>query len=215
MHSVMAAVAAKHPQGTVLTVDIDQDPATADRFNVHSIPCVVTLVNGQEVERHYGSRSVDEVNAQMDGHGGAAPLLDTGGIMDSVSSTFDSIFNSGQPSQAQVTAAAADVQLAATGHPAASPEAQQFVQTHADSNGWTAADTAAVAGSAAGALGLGLTFLLSKQNSTAKPRKKVAAPALTRQPQPIMNSGASSLWKIGIALAVLAGAGVLFFNRRK
>ena len=220
MLPVMDQVGDARP-GQVFKLNVDDSPQTASRFGVHAIPTVIIFQNGQEVERHSGLHAKDEVIAMLDAHGGAPAPAGTDSIISSISNTFDSIFpssSSGQPSQADVTQAAADVQLAAAGHPAASPEAAQFVQDHADSNGWTSADTAAVAGSAAGALGLGLTFLLAK-SSAPKPRKVVTAASMKRpvafQPAPIQNSGASNLWKIGIALAVVAGVGALFLTRKK
>lgn len=37
------------------SVNIKQDPATTDRFRVHSIPCIVVVKDGREVGRHMGT----------------------------------------------------------------------------------------------------------------------------------------------------------------
>jgi len=45
----------------VLSVDIDNNPDLANKFNVYSIPCLVILENGKEIKRSVGLISLDEL----------------------------------------------------------------------------------------------------------------------------------------------------------
>ncbi|MCW4030218.1 MAG: thioredoxin [Candidatus Bathyarchaeota archaeon] len=62
---------AKEYQGKVLVgkLDVDENPATAERFQVFSIPTMILFVNGQETERIVGlcpkSRITDTLNKQQ------------------------------------------------------------------------------------------------------------------------------------------------------
>lgn len=62
---------AKEYQGKVLVgkLDVDENPATAERFQVFSIPTMILFVNGQETERLVGlcpkSRITDTLNKQQ------------------------------------------------------------------------------------------------------------------------------------------------------
>jgi|TARA_R110000796_G_scaffold98187_1_gene205601 thioredoxin 1 len=44
----------------VRKVNIDEDPTTAQQYNVRSIPTVVLLENGQEVKRMIGAKQKAE-----------------------------------------------------------------------------------------------------------------------------------------------------------
>lgn len=50
-------------EAKVMKCDIDESSQTADKFDVHSIPCLIVFKDGKEVERHYGVHSRDEVRA--------------------------------------------------------------------------------------------------------------------------------------------------------
>lgn len=47
----------------VLKLDIDAAVLTADRYDVHSIPCLIVFRDGREVERHYGLHTQPEIEA--------------------------------------------------------------------------------------------------------------------------------------------------------
>jgi thioredoxin 1 len=46
-------------------LDVDQNPSTAERFGVYSIPTVVMMKNGKEVERVVGCVPKDCIEAMM------------------------------------------------------------------------------------------------------------------------------------------------------
>lgn len=50
----------------VAKVDVDQEPRLAQQFGIMSIPCVVALKNGQEVQRIVGARPYSEFAALAD-----------------------------------------------------------------------------------------------------------------------------------------------------
>jgi thioredoxin len=52
----LAAVATAHPESiTVLTVDIDNVPALADKYQAESIPLLVQIKAGKEIKRQVGA----------------------------------------------------------------------------------------------------------------------------------------------------------------
>lgn len=54
---IVEEFASEHPEIIVGTVDIDQCPEIADRFNVASVPTLVVLKNGKETGRSVGLKS--------------------------------------------------------------------------------------------------------------------------------------------------------------
>ena len=50
----------------IAKVNVDDEPALAQRFGVMSIPTVVLFVNGQEVERKVGAASFPDYGARLD-----------------------------------------------------------------------------------------------------------------------------------------------------
>lgn len=65
---ILRELAGKYENKAVLTeVDVDENPAIADRFDVHSIPCLVFLKNGREETRRVGFHSEDELAGILDG----------------------------------------------------------------------------------------------------------------------------------------------------
>jgi thioredoxin 1 len=49
-------------------LDVDENPSTAERFGVYSIPTVVMMKNGREVERVVGCVPKDCIEAMMKKH---------------------------------------------------------------------------------------------------------------------------------------------------
>lgn len=64
MSPVIDALAADcKGRAKVMKVDIDAAVLTADRYDVHSIPCLIVFLDGREVERHYGLHTQPEIEA--------------------------------------------------------------------------------------------------------------------------------------------------------
>jgi thioredoxin 1 len=62
MSPVIDAVAADcKGRATVMKLDVDAAAQTAERYDVHSIPCLIVFRNGKEVVRHYGLHEKAEV----------------------------------------------------------------------------------------------------------------------------------------------------------
>ena len=53
-------------KAVVAKVDVDAEPGLAQRFGVMSIPTVVILKDGQEVERMVGAMPLDAYSAKLD-----------------------------------------------------------------------------------------------------------------------------------------------------
>jgi thioredoxin 1 len=52
-------------EAKVMKCDIDESSQTADKFDVHSIPCLIVFKDGKEVERHYGVHTREEVKGWL------------------------------------------------------------------------------------------------------------------------------------------------------
>jgi len=64
MGPVVDALASEMKRDTVIAkVDVDEAPATASRFGVHSIPCFIIFHDGHEIGRRYGSRSMEDLRS--------------------------------------------------------------------------------------------------------------------------------------------------------
>ncbi len=64
-----------HPRVSIVMVDVDQAAATADFFGVRSIPCLVLLRNGTEVDRIVGLPGREALKQWLDGHLASAPKV--------------------------------------------------------------------------------------------------------------------------------------------
>lgn len=59
-------LAAEFP-GQVFKVDVDANPRLADKYDTHSIPTLIVFKDGQEIIRHQGIHSKDEMKQWMGG----------------------------------------------------------------------------------------------------------------------------------------------------
>ena len=55
-------------RATIAKVDVDENPAVAERFSIKAIPTVVILKDGSEQERIVGAISKKKVNELLDKH---------------------------------------------------------------------------------------------------------------------------------------------------
>ena len=60
-------IAEEHPEYLVAKVDVDREPELAQAFKVVSIPTLVVLQNGQEVQRSVGAISKDRILKLLEG----------------------------------------------------------------------------------------------------------------------------------------------------
>ena len=61
MAPAIEALAADDIAAKVATLDVMENRATADRFNVFRIPCLILFVDGKEVDRREGARTAGEI----------------------------------------------------------------------------------------------------------------------------------------------------------
>ena len=57
----MKAAAAIEPRARLVKVNIDEEPALAERFGVRSIPTIMLAFDGREVARIAGARSAAQL----------------------------------------------------------------------------------------------------------------------------------------------------------
>jgi thioredoxin len=62
-----------HPRLTILAVNVDEASATSDFFGVRSIPCLVLLHKGKEVDRIVGLPQLGDLKSWIDGKLAATP----------------------------------------------------------------------------------------------------------------------------------------------
>lgn len=60
-------IAEEHPEYLVAKVDVDREPELAQAFKVVSIPTLVVLQNGQEVQRSVGAISKERILKLLEG----------------------------------------------------------------------------------------------------------------------------------------------------
>lgn len=61
MKPVMEEFASAHPEIKVTPINIDEEDEKAENYEVSSIPCVVVLKDGKEINRHIGVASVKKL----------------------------------------------------------------------------------------------------------------------------------------------------------
>ena len=62
---VLETLSAERPDVTVLGVDVDENPDLAEEFGVFSIPCVVLIKDGAEVDRSVGLVPKEQLESML------------------------------------------------------------------------------------------------------------------------------------------------------
>ena len=65
---VLESVADELPDAAFYSIDVDENFALAQQFRVSSIPCVVVLKHGQEVDRTIGFEPQPAIQAFLEKH---------------------------------------------------------------------------------------------------------------------------------------------------
>lgn len=58
---IVEEIAAEHPEYKIVKVNVDEEPELASQFGVASIPTLVVMENGLEVERSVGARPKNQI----------------------------------------------------------------------------------------------------------------------------------------------------------
>ena len=58
---IIDEIAAEHPEYKIVKVKVDEEVELASRFGVASIPTLVVMQNGMEVERSVGARPKNQI----------------------------------------------------------------------------------------------------------------------------------------------------------
>ena len=58
---IIDEIAAEHPEYKIVKVNVDEEVELASRFGVASIPTLVVMQNGMEVERSVGARPKNQI----------------------------------------------------------------------------------------------------------------------------------------------------------
>lgn len=70
MGIILEEVSEEHPEFNIVKVDVDQNEALARKFGVMSIPTIVIMQDGKQIEKHVGLMQkedlVDLVNSYID-----------------------------------------------------------------------------------------------------------------------------------------------------
>lgn len=70
MGMILEEVSEEHPEFNIVKVDVDQNEALARKFGIMSIPTIVIMRDGKQVEKHVGLMQkedlVDLVNSHLD-----------------------------------------------------------------------------------------------------------------------------------------------------
>lgn len=61
MGMVLEEVSEEHPEFNIVKVDVDQNEALARKFGVMSIPTIVIMRDGKQVEKHVGLMQKDDL----------------------------------------------------------------------------------------------------------------------------------------------------------
>ena len=62
---IVEEIAAEHPEYKVVKVNVDEEAELASSFRVASIPTLVVMKNGLEVERSVGARPKNQLLAML------------------------------------------------------------------------------------------------------------------------------------------------------
>ena len=62
---IIDEIAAEHPEYKVVKVNVDEEEALASDYRVFSIPTLIVMKNGMEVERSVGAKPKDQILAML------------------------------------------------------------------------------------------------------------------------------------------------------
>ena len=62
---IIDEIAAEHPEYKVVKINVDEEPELASQYRVASIPTLVVMKSGLEVERSVGARPKNQILAMM------------------------------------------------------------------------------------------------------------------------------------------------------
>lgn len=62
---IIDEIAAEHPEYKVVKINVDEEVELASRYRVASIPTLIVMKNGMEVERSVGARPKGQILAMM------------------------------------------------------------------------------------------------------------------------------------------------------
>lgn len=65
MKPIMEEFEKAHPEVKVTAVNMDEDEETVDKYGVSSIPCIVLLKDGKEVDRVVGIQSLKKLEKMI------------------------------------------------------------------------------------------------------------------------------------------------------
>ena len=63
---IIDEIAAEHPEYKVVKINVDEAPELASQYRVASIPTLLVMKNGLEVERSVGARPKNQILAMLD-----------------------------------------------------------------------------------------------------------------------------------------------------
>ena len=63
---IIDEIAAEHPEYKVVKINVDEEPELASQYRVASIPTLVVMKSGLEVERSVGARPKNQILAMLD-----------------------------------------------------------------------------------------------------------------------------------------------------
>ena len=64
---VLEALAEKHPEAKIVSVNVDDNPSLAADYFISSIPCVVLIKHGEEADRSVGLVPAERLEALLRG----------------------------------------------------------------------------------------------------------------------------------------------------
>ena len=62
---IIDEIAAEHPEYKVVKINVDEEPELASQYRVASIPTLVVMKSGLEVERSVGARPKNQILAML------------------------------------------------------------------------------------------------------------------------------------------------------
>ena len=67
MKPIMEEFEKSHPDVEVRRINIDEEPDLAEQYHISSIPCLVAIKDGEEVNRIFGAVSIKKIEKLIGG----------------------------------------------------------------------------------------------------------------------------------------------------